>query len=351
MNTPNPYTKRKRDGNVSDGSAVRKRGRPLALLLHTLLGLVSLSVAQAGFDLGSGGFDLGNSTNYQILYSGLGNKLDFQDSRVIGNIGIGGPAGQVNAYVQLNPNSYLTNAGNIDFSGKASVQGGPPVNIGAITGGVSAVQADLDYLSKLSAALGAESGADLVIKINNGETQTINVSDGKDDGNGNRIFTIQKAGDFVFNNGSTLQLVGTKPTDKVVFNFVEGGIYQFNGNILFNNELESDQVLWNFYTDPSSKKSKDVSIQNSSFTPDLNANPLEGAQGVFLSPDGVMSMNNSTLCGRFFGGGGMDGNTFANMDINKSAIETCVVAPEPSTYVLLGMGALVLILVHRRRRA
>jgi hypothetical protein len=47
----------------------------------------------------------------------------------------------------------------------------------------------------------------------------------------------------------------------------------------------------------------------------------------------------------------MDGKTFANMDINKSAIETCVVAPEPSTYVLLAMGALVLILVHRRRRA
>jgi hypothetical protein len=203
MKTSTPCTNSKRDGNVSDGNAVSKRGRRLALLLHTLLGLASLSVAQAGFDLGSGGFDLGNSTNYQILYSGLGNKLDFQDSRVIGNIGIGGPAGQVNAYVQLNPNSYLKNAGNIDFSGKASVQGGPPVNIGAITGGVSDVQADLDYLSKLSAALGAESGSDIVVKINNGETQTINVSDGKDDGNGNRIFTIQKAGDFVFNNGSS----------------------------------------------------------------------------------------------------------------------------------------------------
>ena len=305
--------------------------------------------AHASFDLGKSGFDLGASTNYQILYSGLGNKLDFQDSRVIGNIGIGGPSGGSNAYLEVNKNSVLTEAGKVDFSGKASVQGVPPVSIGVVTGGVSAVQADLDYLGHLSAALGAEAGSSLVINVNNGQTQTINVADGKEDGHGNRIFTIAKAVDFKFNGGSILKLVGSSPSEHVVFNFAAAGIYQFNGNILFGNELESDEVLWNFYTVPGSKKSKDVSIQNNSFSTHAEANPLEGAQGVFLDPDGVMSMNNSTLCGRFFGGNGLDGKVHANMDINRSAIETCAVVPEPSTYILFGLGMLVVLRMYRRR--
>lgn len=321
-----------------------------ALLGIAVLGwMIQTVAAHAAFDLGSSGFQLGASTNYQILYAGLGNKLDFQDSRVIGNIGIGGPVGSSNAYVEVNKNSDLTKAGNVDFSGKASVQGGPPVNIGAVSGGVSSVQANLDYLGALSAALGAETGSSLVVNVNNGETQTIDVADGRADGHGNRIFTIETEHDFRFNGGSILRIIGASPSEHVVFNFSAAGIYQFNGNILFGNELESDEVLWNFYTDPGAKKSKDVSIQNNIFSTDPEANPLEGAQGVFLDPNAVMSMNNSTLCGRFFGGDGLDGKVHANMDINRSAIETCAVVPEPSTYILFGLGILVVLRMHRRR--
>ena len=347
-----PITKTK--NCTGNGSGVRRRF--VAPLLGTILGLLTLSAAQA-----NPGYELGVATNYQILYSGLGLKLDFQGgqgagSRCLGNIGIGG-----DATLYLNPNSLVSNSlippfngGAIDFANSVNINGPTNGVKGPITGGISQVITALTYVNDLSKTLGEETGNALKIDLVAGQTQVVDAADGKLDADGNRIFTIEKASDFKFNFGSNLIFQGNTPLDHVVINFKEGGIYQFNGNITFRQgtdnekELESDQLLWNFYTDPTAKKTKDVSIQNNSFTPSLVANPLEGAQGVFLDPDGVMSMNNSTLCGRFFGGNGQNGNVYANMDINESAVEQCAVAPEPSTYLLLGVGALLLGVIYRR---
>jgi hypothetical protein len=291
----------------------RKKRSPI--LLPGLIGLLMMGAAHAGFYLG-------DSSNYQILYTGAGKKLEFQNSSNLGNIGIGAPSGKTTGVAQFNPNSKVD--GNIDFAAEAIIKSKGATITGEVREKQAAVQDNLDYLSKLSSILGAEKGTATKIYLPKGE-MTINADTGVPDNDGNRIFNVV---DFKFNNSSTLFINGDGK-ESVVFNFEKGA--EFSGRIVLTGGLESDQVLWNFH----------------GCGQDLKVNTSQGTlEGVFLNPNGKMSMNNSILCGRFFGGGDED------MSIDgRSLIVRCDPMPEPSTYVLLGLGALGGFLAYRRRNA
>jgi hypothetical protein len=280
------------------------------LLLPGLIGLLMMGAAHAGFDLGE-------ASNYQILYTGAGKKLQFQNSSSLGNIGIGALG-----VARFNPNSKVD--GNIDFADEAIIKSKGATITGEVREKQAAVQDNLEYLAKLSSILGAEKGTATKINLPKGE-MTINADTGVPDNEGNRIFNVV---DFKFNNSSTLFINGDGK-ESVVFNFAKGA--EFSGRIVLTGGLESDQVLWNFH----------------GCGQDLKVNTSQGTlEGVFLNPNGKMSMNNSILRGRFFGGGCED------MSIEgRSLIYWCEPVPEPSTYVLLGLGALGGFIAYRRRNA
>jgi hypothetical protein len=285
----------------------RKKRSPI--LLQGLIGLLMMSAAHAGFNLG-------DSSNYQILYTGAGKKLEFQDSSILGNIGIGALGVGV-----FNPDSKVD--GNIDFAAEAIIESKGAAITGEVRAKQAAVQNNLDYLSELSSNLGAEKGTETKINLPKGE-MTINADTGVADNDGNRIFHVV---DFKFNKSSTLFINGDGK-ESVVFNFEKGA--EFSGTIVLTGGLKADQVLWNLH----------------GFEHELKVNTSQNTlQGVFLNPKGRMSMNNSLLRGRFFGGGvevmSIDG---------RSLIHSSDPIPEPSTYALLGIGAIGMLIVMRRKK-
>jgi choice-of-anchor A domain-containing protein len=285
----------------------RKKRSPI--LLQGLIGLLMMSAAHAGFNLG-------DSSNYQILYTGAGKKLEFQDSSILGNIGIGALGGGV-----FNPDSKVD--GNIDFAAEAIIESKGAAITGEVRAKQAAVQNNLDYLSELSSNLGAEKGTETKINLPKGE-MTINADTGVPDKDGNRIFHVV---DFEFNNSSTLFINGDGK-ESVVFNFAKGA--EFSGRIVLKGGLEADQVLWNLHG-----SEHELKVNTSQNT----------LQGVFLNPKGKMSMNNSILRGRFFGGGAED------MSIDgRSLIHGSDPIPEPSTYALLGIGAIGMLMVMLRKK-
>ena len=68
--------------------------------------------------------------------------------------------------------------------------------------------------------------------------------------------------------------------------------------------------------------------------------------GIFLAPNGAMSMNHSRLDGRFFGGDVQNQQIVSGADINAP-----VPVLEPSSFALFGVGSLFVGICSGRRRA
>ena len=292
--------------------------------------LAALSLSALAIPQARAGFALGDAANFVVLYEGNGNnQLSTTNVTINGNIGIGDPSGSTTSNFAFNNPGTIN--GNVLFAGSVLLNGDNGTLNGTITGGNANVQTDLNLLNSLSTTLGAESGTALSVALGgSGQSQTINASAGTLDASGNRVFTV---GSFQFNNGETLIINGDAAGDSVVLNFTSGA--QFNGTIALNG-ITSDQVLFNFTGGA-------ALMGGNTLQTSTNGAVLEG---VFLDPNGAMSLTHSVLDGRFFGGDS------SNMQIvSGDTINAPVPAPEPSTLSLLGAGLLVMSGLVGRRKA
>ena len=275
------------------------------------------------------GFSLGDAANFAVLYEGNGNnQLNTSNVTINGNIGIGDPSGVTTAWLAASGGTPAAINGNVFYAGAVSPNN--TINnttfTGAVTGGNTNVQMDLNYLNGLSSSLGTETGTNVALALGgSGATQTIHATSGTLDANGNEVFSITAGSQF--NNGTTLTINGDGLGHNVVFNISSN--VQFGGVIVLAGGLTSDNVLFNFIGGASAQ---------------LNNNGEAFLTGTFLDPNGAVSVVHTDLNGRVFGGDS------TNMQIvSGDTITSPVSAPEPSSLALLVAGLFSLVGFARRR--
>jgi hypothetical protein len=158
---------------------------------------------------------------------------------------------------------------------------------------------------------------------------TINANSGVLDANGNRVFIVTG---FNTTNGDILTITGDAAGDSVVINFPIGV-----GNINFNNQvvlsgISEDKVLYNF------------GGQTLQINDNGHNNPGNLVQGVFLDPNGPISVTNTNITGRVFGGDSHD------MQIVSGDVIDAPPVPEPTGTVFFLGVMLAIALVGRRRK-
>ena len=306
----------------------------IALLLTTFL---APRTAHAGFVLGAGG----DATNFAILYEGnAGKTLNFNNSSITGNIGIGGTgqwadaggcAGQcmVNGIVEFS----AANMGGNQFKSSAGTTYTP-----ALVSGVNPlynqthVQDDLTSLNSLSQSLGGESGTATDIA----SMGSINASSGTLDLSGNRVFTATVNSNFT--QGTTFTINGSA-SDYVVINVPTTGGHNFNGSFVLSGGITSDHVLINLTAGNYATLSGGDSL--------AFATNGHTTTGTFLDPNGDISVNNSVVDGRLFGGDSSNLQFVSGAHIVAPQVPT----PEPAQTALVIGVPLAIALVFRRRKS
>lgn len=311
----------------------------IAIVAAVLVAGTAPPARAASFLTGS----LADASNFAVLYEGNGNnQLSTTNVTVNGNIGIGDPSGSTTAF--LNASGPGTLNGNVEYAGAVSSnQSVSNTTVtGTITGGNTNVQTDLTNLNTLSSTLGTATGTALTINTGgSGGSQTVNAS------SGTAILSGPNAGDLVFsvgsmqfNNQTTLTINGnggSGPSSQlVVFNMPFGA--QFGGNIVLTGGLTSDQVLFNV---------TGGSGLTGGNTDQLNNNGAASLQGIFLDPNGAVSVVHTVLTGRVFGGDTSNMQIVSGDTITAPPGTTKV--PEPNSILLL-LGALAGFGVYRSRR-
>ena len=307
--------------------------------LNLTVSLSLLSLAGASLSARAG-FALNDCTNYAVLYEGSGShSLNCDSGSITGDIGVGAPAHSTTASVKLSSSTSKTTInGNLYFDSEVNVNGREGSDYSQSSGKVSAnktgVSAALDYLNSLSASLGREAGA--AVNIDTGETgkQTIDISTGKLDNNGNRIFNVA---DFSFGKNTTLTLNGNAAGDSVVFNFSDDAT--FGGSISLAKGLKADQVIFNFYNGSNLDEGNTLKIDAYGGT----------VYGIFLNPNGKISITNSVVAGRVFGGGSQDEEIASGSSVIAPNVVPAAV-PEPAAAAMIGLGLVGLWAARWRRK-
>ncbi len=291
-------------------------------------------------------FSLGDAKNYAILFEGAGsgNTLLLSNGTTnttgsgpgqgggIGNIGIGNAGdGGVGGLFPATVN------GRIDFSasntGQFSNNNAGNVIAGGVNYNVATVTSALNTVNALSTTLGALSGPSPTI---NGNT-TINAIDGTFHASGTgytnvRVFTITA---FGLSNGQTLTINGDANGDSVVLNFP--GSTNFSGNVALTGGLTPDNVIFNFIGGDLSGGGPTLNLNNGGGSTNLT-------QGIFLDPDGMISVSQSNILGRIFGGDSRNLAITLSSDITAPAViasPTLTTTPSP-TAVTLGTSSVTL---------
>jgi hypothetical protein len=248
---------------------------------------------------------LGAAANYALLAEGGGSTTvqitnvttnvtgsgPSQGNNQNGNIGVGGTTTKVNVSGPSNLNGRIdiaaANTGQVSNAGN-TITGGTNFNVSAVTSALSTVNA-------LNTTLGALPGTTLNI---NGNT-TINAQSGILSASGSgytnvRVFTVTS---FSLNNGQTLTINGDANNDSVVVNFPASvGNINFSGNVVLNG-ISPDNVIFNFVG--GSNLTGGRTLQLSTGTGGL-------AQGIFLNPNGTVTVGTGNVFGRVFGGDSHD---------------------------------------------
>lgn len=282
--------------------------------------VLSISAAHANT-----GFSLGSAADYAVLFEGGGhNALNFNNSSVTGNVGIGGTG-----IAQFNGPGSLT--GNVDFYGADVGQyhnSGMAVS-GSVNYGVNAVNNALAALNTLNSTLGGETGANVAINVSTGSPQTISAANGHLDASGNMVFNLTSVN---FANG-TLTIQGDG-THNVVLNVSQAAA--FNGNIVLTGGLTASQVLFNMVGGSGLTGGPTLTISSNGDT----------AEGTFLDPNGTIQINNSVLDGYLYGGDTHDEAIVSGATINGPEYTV----PDGGGTMLLLSATLGMLLVGRKLR-
>lgn len=298
------------------------------LCLALLLAIAVPQAAQAGFVIGP------DAQNYALLFEGAGaNTLQITNVTVNGNVGVGLTG-------KATDSGPSTINGRIDFAaantGQFSNNNASDVITGGVHYSVASVTNALNAVNSLNTTLGAESGTNVNIQ----NSTTINASAGILDGNGNRVFNVTG---FNTTNGDVLTINGDLAGDSVVLNFI-GLSANFNNQVKLNG-ISSDQVLYNFVGGSNLTGGPTLQINDNlgNHTPDCSQG-VYCVQGVFLNPNGAISVTNANVVGRVFGG---DTHDFQYVS-GSTITQPLTAVPEPkSVFFLIGFSAIVVIASRR----
>jgi hypothetical protein len=315
--------------------------------------LAALSLLTAALGAARADFISGPAEQYALLFEGGGGHT-FQITNVTinGNVGVGntgkatdsGPSsifGSVNFSAPKAGQFSNNNASNV-------IAGGVNYNVGSVSSGLSAVNA-------LSQTLHGLQGTSIAI---NGTT-TINAGSGKTFLVNGQNVHVFNASHFTNGGGNTLTIDGSA-TDLVAINLDGLGNIQVHGGIVFTGGIRDDNVVFNV-------GGGNYSTLSGASALDINNNGGKAgiARGIFLDPNGAVSVTHAVVLGRVFGGGSHDFQYVSGSSITApvvvggtpsppTASGGVVGTPEPAPTVLLGSGAalvgLVSILRRRRRR-
>jgi hypothetical protein len=287
-------------------------------------------VAAAGLAIPQAQAGFATTQNFPVLYAGnVDPNLNFTNSTVTGNIGIGGTDGF------LGSGSGTVN-GTVEFSAGNTGQFNPNgVTVtGGATFGVATVQTDLNDSNRLSQNLRNEGGTPQLIAAG---LPPVNASSGILDSNGNNVFTAAINPNFTA--GTTFTINGTS-SQFVVFNINTGGL-PFNGSIVLTGGITPDQVLFNF-----DAGNFDTHTGGDPLMINTGGNPTTG---IFLDPNGPFQITDTLLNGRVIGGDSVDSGITNSTIIAPATVP--VPAPGPkATLALLGAGLVCAHMMGRRRR-
>jgi hypothetical protein len=306
----------------------------IGLLLGFLL-LTFSAMAVAGI-IGS------PASNYAVLYENGGNNtLHITNVTVNGNIGVGNPTGSSGSVGDSGPSTVN---GSIDFaagnSGQFSSCGASCVVTGGENYNVSAVTAALNMVNSLNSNLGGKPGTSVGIGTGGGQTLSIDASNGMlDAADQAEVFNVTS---FNTTNSDVLTINGDAAGDNVVLNFI-GLSVNFNNQVLLKG-ISSDQVLVNFVGGTNLSGGPTLQINDNGHN-----NPANIVLGVFLDPNGTVSVTNTNLGGRVFGGDSHDMQIVSGDTITSGSSPV----PEPSNFmfVMIGLGLAMAWAAFRKKLA
>jgi hypothetical protein len=279
---------------------------------------------------------IGTANQYAVLFEGGGvNTLQITNVTVNGNVGVGGTG-------KATDSGPSTINGRLDFSaantGQFSNNNSSDVISGGVHYSVGGVTNALSTVNSLNTTLGAATGTGIVFNLSGTATQTVNESSGVLFTSGGVTYRVFNVTSFNTTDGNTIAIVGDGSGDAVVFNFTHDA--NFNNQVSLSG-LNSDQVLFNFVGGSGLTGGPTLAINDNGHT-----NPGNLVQGIFLNPNGVISVTNTNLDGRVFGGDTHDMQIVSGDTITAPP----GVVPEPGTLALLGSGILGLGSFFRRRK-
>ncbi len=291
--------------------------------------------ALTGYQAQAGIF-LGDAANYAVLYEGGGNNtLQITNITVNFNVGIGGTT------AKATDSGPSTINGRIDFAGantgRFSNNNISNVISGGVHYGVSDVTTALNTVNLLNTTLGSEAGTSIKIGTGSGSTLTINAAAGVLDGNGNRVFNVTG---FNTTNSDVLTINSDPAGDSVVLNFI-GLSVNFNNQVVLNG-ISEDQVLYNFVGGSGLQGGPTLQINDNGHT-----HPGNLVQGIFLDPNGPISVVNTNIRGRVFGGDSHDMQIVSGDVLDAPPGN---VIPEPSSVIILASLGAIFGLSGLRRR-
>jgi VPDSG-CTERM motif len=278
-------------------------------------------------------FNLGGGENYAILFEGVGgNTLQITNVTVNGNVGVATTG-------KATDSGPSTVNGAINFSaantGQFSNNNASDVITGGVSFSVGGVTSAMNYVNNLSQTIAGDIGASVAIT----GTQTINASDGT-------IFIVNGQSVHVFNatsfvNSNSILTINGSATDLVAINLGGLGNIQFHGGIQFTGGITADDVLFNIgggnYTTQTGAASLDINN---------NGGQAGTAQGIFLDPNGAISIVNAVVMGRVFGGDTHDFQYVSGADITAPSVPD-----SGSAVALLGVALIAIEGIRRAIRA